>query len=40
VEFESALTWADVSSSTIHSPYNGNEMRNRVLRRPLGEENP
>ena len=40
VEFENALTWAFATSSTIHRPYNSNDMKYRVLRKALGEENP
>lgn len=38
VEIENALTCTDAASSTIHRPYYGNEMKYRVLRKPLGEE--
>jgi hypothetical protein len=39
VEIENALTWDDGTSSTIHRPYYSNEMKYRVLRKTLGEEN-
>ncbi len=40
VEFENALTWGYGTSSTIHRTYYSNEMKYRVLRKALGEENP
>jgi hypothetical protein len=40
VDIESALTCGDASSSTIHRPYYSNEMKVRLLRKSLGEENP
>ena len=39
VEIENPLTCGDAASSTIHRPYYGNEMKYRVLRNTLGEEN-
>jgi hypothetical protein len=40
VEFQNALTCTDGTSSTIHKAYSNYEMKYRVLRKPLGEENP
>jgi hypothetical protein len=40
VEIENALTCDDAGSSTIHRPYDCNEMKIRLLRIGLGEEKP
>jgi hypothetical protein len=40
VDIENALTCGNAHSSTIHSPYYSNEMKVRLLRKSLGEENP
>jgi hypothetical protein len=39
VEFENPVICSDGPESTIHRPYYGNEMKYRVLRNTLGEEN-
>lgn len=38
MENENAVTWADTRSSTIHRPYDPNELRELMLRKNLGRE--
>jgi hypothetical protein len=39
VEFRNALTCGNGTPSTIHRPYDNDEMKDRLLRKSLGEEN-